>query len=173
MKGEIKMKRLKKIELDDLNELTAMLNDFWRTQLYEPTKEDILEDIRRLLNPKFVSFLIMDEDEIAGFIYVNEKYGYINNIEYLFIKKEHRGKGLASFTIEETKKVLFELGNKSVQIEVSPNNNTALKLYHKLGFDNIDTFTLSTKIVGKTEKVKIMGLEFKINPETEFIKEKN
>lgn len=63
-------KELKSIELDDLKELQTMLKDFWTTQLVEASKADILEDIRRLLSPKCYSYLIMCDDNIAGFIYI-------------------------------------------------------------------------------------------------------
>ena len=162
------MKRhLKEIELDDLKELQIMLKDFWTTQLYDATKADILEDIRRLLNPKCYSYLIMDDDKIAGFIYVNEKYGYNNNIEYLYVKKEFRGKGLGSLALEEIKKIILP-SQERVQIEVNPSNDKALKLYHSLGFNNIDTITLSTGIVGETEKIHILGEDFLINKRSLF-----
>ena len=139
-------KELKSIELDDLKELQTMLKDFWTTQLVEASKADILEDIRRLLSPKCYSYLIMCDDNIAGFIYINEKYGYVNNIEYLYIKEKFRGNGLGSFALSKIKEILKEDG-----------------LYHSLGFNNIDTLTLSTGIVGDTEVKNIFDLDFKIN----------
>ena len=42
-------------------------------------------------------------------------------------------------------------------------NLKTLKLYYSLGFNNIDTLTLSTGIVGDTEVKNIFGLDFKIN----------
>ncbi len=161
-------KFLKQIELDDLKELENMLKDFWTSQLYEATKDDILEDIRRLLSPKCFAYLIMNDDKIAGFIYVNEKYGYINNIEYLFVKKEFRSLGLGSFALDEIKKILFKAGNDRVQIEVNPSASKNLKLYHDLGFDNIDTITLSTGIIGETEVVHVFNDDFKINKRSLF-----
>ena len=158
---------LKAIELDDLKELQLMLKDFWTTQLYDATKADILEDIRRLLNPKCYSYLIMSDEKIAGFIYVNEKYGYNNNIEYLFVKKEFRGKGLGLLALEEIKKIILPSQGR-VQIEVNPSNDKALKLYHSLGFNNIDTITLSTGIVGETEQIHILGEDFLINKRSLF-----
>ena len=123
------MSCLKKIELDDLNELSTMLKDFWKTQYQDVSKGDILEDLRRLLDPKCVSFLIMCREQIAGFIYVNDKYGYVNNIEYLYIKESFRGQGLGSAALTEIKQILYNKGNERVQIEVIPSNEKALKLY--------------------------------------------
>lgn len=161
---EDNMPYLKKIELDDLQELSTMLKDFWKTQQQDVSKGDILEDLRRLLEPKCVSYLIMSDDkQIAGFIYVNDKYGYVNNIEYLYIKDTFRGQVLGSFALLEIKQILMNKGNERVQIEVMPSNTKALKLYHHLGFDSIDTFTLSTKLPGKTKQIELMGFSFKIN----------
>ena len=155
--------RFKKIELDDLKELEIMLKEFWKTQLVDASKEDILEDIRRLLSPKCFAYLLMYNDSIAGFIYVNEKYGYMNNIEYLYVKKEYRGLGLGSFALKEIRNVLLSSGEERVQIEVNPSNLKAVKLYHSLGFNQIDSITLSTEIIGDTEEANLFGLPFKIN----------
>ena len=115
-------KTLRNIELDDLKELQIMLQDFWSTQLVEASKADILEDIRRMLSPKCYSYLLDVDGETAGFIHVDEKYGYVNNIEYLYIKPEFRGQGLGSFILDEIKKILFADGLERVQIEANPSN---------------------------------------------------
>lgn len=165
------MKSLRKVELKDLNALIKLLQEFWKTQLFNPKDSDILEDIHKMLDERGIGRVIEVDGNIAGFIYVNEKFGYINNIEYLYIDKAYRGKGLATFAIEEIKKLVFERGNDKVQIEVVPNNYRALKLYHKLGFTSIDTFTLSTKISGsKREELKFRDLTFLINHKEDFKK---
>ena len=164
IEGEVlKMNSFKKIELDDLKELSIMLKDFWTSQHFDASKGDILVDLRRLLDPQCVSYLIMKDDSIAGFIFVNDKYGYVNNIEYLFIKETFRGHGLGTFALKEIQKILFAKGNERVQIEVVPSNKGALKLYHSLGFNNIDTFTLTTNLSGETKNIELMGYSFKIN----------
>lgn len=159
---------LKKVTLSDLTELSLMLKDFWFSQLVEASDEDILEDVRRMLSPKCFGYLIMLDDSIAGFTFVNEKYGYTNNIEYLYIKPEFRRKGLASFALKKIKEIVLAKGNSRVQIEVAPNNISALKLYYKQGFTSIDTITLSTSIVGKTKKFTFQNLEFLANPKESF-----
>ncbi|HIU70503.1 MAG TPA: GNAT family N-acetyltransferase [Candidatus Enterosoma merdigallinarum] len=161
---------LRKIELRDISRLSELLMAFWKSQLCSPSESDVLEDIRRMLDPKGIGRLVCHGDDIAGFIYVNEKYGYLNNIEYLYIDKAFRGKGLATFAIEEIKKMVLAKDNERVQIEVSPNNVRALKLYHRLGFTSIDTVTLSTGIAGKTEDIVLRDLTFRINPKEAFQK---
>ena len=47
---------LKKVTLSDLTELSLMLKDFWHSQLVEASDEDILEDVRRMLSPKYCRF---------------------------------------------------------------------------------------------------------------------
>ena len=163
-------KELRKVKLGDLDSLAEMLVEFWQSQFVHPSDSDILEDIRRMLDSKGIGRLILADGAISGFIYVNEKYGYLNNIEYLYIDKAFRGKGLATFAIEEIKKMVLAKDNERVQIEVSPNNVRALKLYHRLGFTSIDTMTLSTGIAGKTEDIVLRDLTFRINPKEAFQK---
>lgn len=162
------MKELRKIELKDILEIASMLKDFWTSQLAVASDSDVLEDIRRMLDPGCISYLICYDSHIAGLIFVNEKYGYLNNIEYLYIKAEYRGKGLASFALKEIIKQVGAKNNYRVQIEVSPMNIKALKLYHKLGFKYIDTFTLSTSLDGKTKNISINNLDFFVNPKEAF-----
>ena len=63
---------------------------------------------------------------------------------------------------------VLEKGSPRVQIEVSPYNRKALKLYHRLGFNHVDTLSLSTSLPGKKRKMEFSGLEFYANPESEF-----
>lgn len=160
--------KLCKVKLNDLEELADLLVKFWKSQLYNPTDADILEDIRRMIDPKGIGRLILHKGKIAGFIYVNEKFGYLNNIEYLYVDEPFRGLGIATFAINEIKKIILSKGNERVQIEVAPNNIKALKLYHKLGFTCIDTWSLSTEILGETVDINYKGLDFKINPKEVF-----
>lgn len=161
-------KRLRKIQLRDIVELSSMLKDFWSTQLTEASDQDVLEDIGRMLSKKGLAYLIIYDSNIAGFIFVYDKYGYVNNIEYLYIKEEYRGKGLASFALRAVMEKVLEKGSPRVQSEVSPYNRKALKLYHRLGFNHVDTLSLSTSLPGKKRKMEFSGLEFYANPESEF-----
>lgn len=161
-------KQLRKIQLQDIVELSSMLKDFWSTQLTEASDQDVLEDIGRMLSKKGLAYLIIYDSNIAGFIFVYDKYGYVNNIEYLYIKEEYRGKGLASFALRAVMEKVLEKGSPRVQIEVSPCNRKGLKLYHRLGFNHVDTLSLSTSLPGKKRKMEFSGLEFYANPESEF-----
>lgn len=154
--------------MQDIVELSSMLKDFWSTQLTEASDQDVLEDIGRMLSKKGLAYLIIYDSNIAGFIFVYDKYGYVNNIEYLYIKEEYRGKGLASFALRAVMEKVLEKGSPRVQIEVSPYNRKGLKLYHRLGFNHIDTLSLSTSLPGKKRKMEFSGLEFYANPESEF-----
>lgn len=44
--------KLCKVKLNDLEELADLLLKFWKSQLYNPTDADILEDIRRMIDSK-------------------------------------------------------------------------------------------------------------------------
>lgn len=154
--------------MQDIVELSSMLKDFWSTQLTEASDQDVLEDIGRMLSKKGLAYLIIYDSNIAGFIFVYDKYGYVNNIEYLYIKEEYRGKGLASFALRAVMEKVLEKGSPRVQIEVSPYNRKGLKLYHRLGFNHVDTLSLSTSLPGKKRKMEFSGLEFYANPESEF-----
>jgi len=75
----------------------------------------------------------------------NEFGGNIVFIDELFIKKEFRGQGIGTNFIKYLMKNKF--GNSVLlQIEVTPNNKKAKKLYEKLGFKLQKNSTLMRKI---------------------------
>ena len=88
------MKSLKKIELNDILEVASMLRDFWKSQLATVNDNDILEDIRRMLDPECISYLVCYDNDIAGFVFVNEKYGFLIILNIFILKKNTAGKDL-------------------------------------------------------------------------------
>ncbi len=75
-------------------------------------------------------------------------------IEYLATAPAFRGKGIATKLIDFA---ASELGYKQVVLDVYSNNDTALRLYEKLGFKKVEMkseFILILTGVGKTIKMK-------------------
>lgn len=63
----------------------------------------------------------------------NEFGGNIVIIDEMFVAKEFRGKGIGSRFIDELANELRE-SSVAIQLEVSPANESALRLYERLGF---------------------------------------
>ena len=82
--------------------------------------------------------VILDNEEIIGYsilinFWSNEYGGNILDIDELYIKPSHRGKGIG------TKFIKYLIDNKfsnsvAVQLETMPSNDRALQLYERIGF---------------------------------------
>lgn len=96
-----------------------------------------------LAKDPFCRGLIIESDgEVAGygllaFTYSNEVGGLVVWCEELFIREDFRGNGLGSTFLKwliET----YRQTAKRFRLEVTASNEGAIKLYRRLGFENLD-----------------------------------
>lgn len=76
--------------------------------------------------------IYQEKDIIMGFIDYSIMYERAE-INYIFVKEEYRGKHIASMLMEEFFKEKFN----EVTLEVNINNDNAINLYKKFGFEEI------------------------------------
>lgn len=88
-------------------------------------------------------FIASINEEIIGYTYVKINDPKLNGEKYkeafidaLYVKEEHRNKGIATSLINKAKEYAIKKDAKKISINVISNNETALKLYYKLGFYN-------------------------------------
>jgi ribosomal-protein-alanine N-acetyltransferase len=80
-----------------------------------------------------------DDDRIAGFAVAHPARGGIGRVLTLDIVPEARRCGLASRLMEECEQRLRAAGCTKVYLETAVNNEPALKLYRKLGYEVVRT----------------------------------
>ena len=91
-----------------------------------------------LIHPEKIRIIILCMDvAIAGysilvFYWSNEHGGNIINIDELYVRKEYRGKQIASNFIKHL--ITKYRGAVSLQLETTPSNEGATRLYKRLGF---------------------------------------
>lgn len=100
----------------------------------------ILKTLERLSTyPELGCVMILEcGGEIAGYsilinFWSNEFGGNVCFIDELYVKKEFRGKGLASGFIKYLAGIKFA-DSVALRLEVTPDNINARKLYERLGF---------------------------------------
>ena len=77
--------------------------------------------------------------------------------------KNYRNKGIATRSIRVAEEIIkSHVGYTSICFDVVPRNNEALRLYHKLGYDNLSIITVRKELYeNNRDKVeKLMGLDF-------------
>lgn len=80
----------------------------------------------------------ISEGTMMGFIWIH-KHEFFDetrlHINQLAVNPQFRGKGIAKQLIRKSEELALELGIKTMDLSVSENNKSAIKLYEKLGFD--------------------------------------
>ena len=89
-------------------------------------KKEILSDTDSIYN-------YMDGDKVLGYLEIRLVDGVLD-IMNLFVNEEDRRKGIAT---ELMNKMIQEENYSRIMLEVNENNDSAIRLYNKLGFKEI------------------------------------
>lgn len=110
-------------------------------------------------------YVIIYEDDFAGFLRIGYRGGNVAWIEDVFVKEELRNRGIATESIKQAEEIIKATPPyNAICFDVVPRNVAALKLYHKLGYQTLSLITVRKNLVPKesTATQKINGLEFKV-----------
>ena len=122
------------------------------------------ENLRDWLNEEETRVFFIREGGLeAGFLILKPHGGSVVWIESLYVKKEMRGRGIASRAIALAEKVAAdEMKAPAVCMDVIPQNESAIKLYRSLGYDTISILTLRKSIseAKRDRPVSFLGHEF-------------
>ena len=113
------------------------------------SSKGIKEEIEMYFSRRDKTLVILDIDgEIAGYMGYMVKKNKQKNFTYLddiFVKKEFRGQGYGKKLVKYFMKISKEKGIEKMGLGVRVENENAIKLYKKLGF-NIIGYNLGMKI---------------------------
>jgi len=106
------------------------------------TKKESKKEFDRILSSKEDFLFFAEENEIIGFLHGTIKRNTQGkaNIEYLYVKRNYRKKGIAKELIKTFTNFAIEKKAKRIFLKVSINNLKAINLYKKLNFKMIDYF---------------------------------
>lgn len=136
---------------------------FWTTHCLTITPEQAAEDLAVWTGPRHELHVILSDGEPVGFLHMGSRGGACDWLEDVFVREELRGRGIGSIAIGLAWEHLREQGYETMYLEVVPANEGAIRLYHKLGFTNLNTLTLNRSVKEKRQlgTETIGGLEFK------------
>ena len=122
------------------------------------------ENLHDWLNEENTKVFFIEEDGVdSGILILKTHGGSVVWIENLYVIKEMRNRGIASRAIELAEKYAADVMKApAVCMDVIPQNEAAIKLYHSLGYDTISMITLR-KSVSETKRsnsVKFLDYEF-------------
>ena len=119
-----------------------LIRGFWLAHNdYVMTDEEAAEDLAAWTDKGHAFYFILKEETLVGFVHLGSRGAEVDWIEDLFVLPEYQGNGYGSRAIAlaeaEVKKY-----SESVYLEVAARNLGAIKLYHRLGYNCLNTVTL-------------------------------
>ena len=126
-----------KLKNEIVNELNESGLHIWNDEYPSDNliKEDILNSNGRIIkeNNKIIAYASIDSviNEFQENVFKEEN---LYSFARLMVKKEYRGKHVASFLINNLLNEMKDIGAAGCGILVHPINEIALKVYYKLGF---------------------------------------
>ena len=137
---------IRNAEIEDSKKYLQMLKQLdteTKNMMFEPyerktTVEQIRNRISAMNGSNGVIFLIEDDKKIAGFLAAER--GFANRIRHrayivIGMLKEYRGKKLGTKLFEQVEKWALENKITRLELTVIKNNEVAIKLYEKSGFN--------------------------------------
>lgn len=108
-------------------------------------------------------YMIRYNGNIVGFLHIGYRGGNVAWIEDIYVDDQYRNIGIATQSIHLAEEIIkSKSAYTAVCFDVSPRNEIALKLYHKLGYDNLSLITVRKEFYeNKRDKKQIVsGLPF-------------
>ena len=128
-----------------------------KVELAFPTffsKSKIVDDFKQNAFTKY--FIYEEKSNIIGVVNYYDLYDRFE-LSYIEVKEEYRNKKIGSLLIENLIKIAEEKKVKNITLEVNINNEYAIKLYNKYGFnvvairkgyyDGVDGYLMERKMM--------------------------
>lgn len=140
----------KKAETDDqLREIADLAKIIWKEHFtpiigkkqvdYMVEKFQSYPALKAQTTDRYEYYEIFDNDGFCGYTGIHpDKDGRLF-LSKLYIKKECRGRHLATQTFEFIKNLCRERGYSAIWLTCNKHNDNSLAVYRHLGFENIDT----------------------------------
>ena len=137
-------------EPDDVPELVELMTDFYAEAGFPLPAEAATRTFAALLDdPRLGRVWMMEADgEPAGYVVLtvsfSMEYGGLRGfVDDLFVRTGFRGRGLAAAALAELRRTAEALGVRALLVEVGPHNDTAQRVYRRIGLDDTGHVLLS------------------------------
>jgi putative acetyltransferase len=121
----------------DLPNLIQLLDQFILG--FDEENNDFFAQFNKLDHIKHV-IIAYDDNKAIGCGAIKQYQEGIVEIKRMFVRTEHQGKGFASKIIQELETWATELNYHTAVLETMTNNQPAISLYKKLGYQRIENY---------------------------------
>lgn len=107
---------------------------------------------------------ILGDGAPVGFVHLNWRGAAVCWIEDIFVEEGLRRQGIASKAIGLVEEVLRKRGVEGICMDVIPDNISALRLYHRLGYDRLSIVTVRKDMQPfvTERREQIGGMDFRV-----------
>lgn len=138
------MLNIRKIKLEDKKIYLEMVNEFYNSEavLHSVDENNFINTFSELIKSDVYTecFIIEYHDKIVGYTLVSKTYsqesgGMVLLIEEIYINEKFRSKGIGKEIFDFLKTRYSSYSRVRLEVEIS--NKKAIKLYEKLGFNEL------------------------------------
>lgn len=120
----------------------ALIAGFWKDHNdYEQTGEEALNNLHEWTQKEHLFLMIRYEDQNIGFVHLGSRGANTDWLEDFYIKAQYRRQGIGTKVIHMVEEMV-RTWSDSMYIEASSRNKDAIRLYHSLGYDVLNTITI-------------------------------
>ena len=120
---------------------------------------DMHETLRSWLTPGNALYIIRRDGAAAGFLRLGLRGPNAAWLEDIFVDERLRGQGIATQAIRAAEQIVRDMpGYTALCLDVQPENENALRLYHALGYDTLNLLCLRKNFDGGKPESKTMVL---------------
>ena len=128
---------------------------------YEEANKNLIEWTKE----GHILYFISVDNEYVGFVHLGSRGCEIDWLEDIFVLPEYQNKGIGTKAIQIVEEIVKEY-SESLYIEVASRNINAIRLYHKIGYDCLNTLTIRKDFNLEKQEViskeKIFDMNFKV-----------
>lgn len=150
---------------DELEQAVSLIQQFW--DLHNNDNQSVSEACSHLgewTSDGHQFYFITKDDEYIGFVHLASRGGEIDWLEDLFVVPAYQNQGIGTYVIGLVEDEVKQY-SESLYIEVSTRNRKAIQLYHKIGYDCLNTITVRKDFSSKDKIMrteKLYDLEFNV-----------
>jgi GNAT superfamily N-acetyltransferase len=115
----------------------------------EDNRQKMIESYEHSLKHNAYFLCLKERDDLLGWVMIDKAFDYLTGNEVgwindLYVKQNYRGKGYSKLLIKEAFKRFQDNGYHDVRLNVYAHNEKAMRLYAKMGFQDVSKFMKMT-----------------------------
>lgn len=149
----------------------SLIQGFWLAHnQYQQTEAEAQGDLDAWTQAGHRFYLIQTEDGFVGFLHLGSRGGACDWLEDIFVKPAYQNRGIGTQAIRLAEEIVRTY-SVSMYIEAAARNQQAIRLYHRLGYQCLNTISVRKDFPGYDYDVKrqetLYGCPFEIRSSKE------